>query len=106
VIVEALDGIGQRNLMSQLGAAYKAINAPIGELARRTLLVSTRALSGDDATYNALEKELASVAAQRNTLTGRMIALIEAAEFQGTPVNGDEAHELIAAAQRLIDSVH
>jgi hypothetical protein len=106
VIVEALDGgVPQREIVSRLAAAYKQINAPLGELGRRTLRISTRALSGDDATYNALEEEIASVAAQRNVIAARMIAILEAAAFNNAHVDEGEANELIAAAGRLIDSV-
>ena len=60
VIVEALDeSVPQRETLSRLAAAYKQINAPLGELGRRTLMISTRALTGDAATYNALEEEIA-----------------------------------------------
>jgi hypothetical protein len=83
VIVEALDeSIPQRATVSRLAAAYKQINAPLGELGRRTLMISTRALAGDDGTYNALEEEIAGVTAQRNAIAGRMIAILEAAAFE------------------------
>jgi len=107
VILEALDEeIPQRDALSRLAAAYKQINAPLGELGRRTLMISTRALAGDDATYNALEEEITSVSAQRNTIAGRMIAILEGAAFEHAHVDEDEAHQLIDAAERLIDSVH
>jgi hypothetical protein len=106
VIVEVLDGgVAQREIISRLAAAYKAINAPLGELGRRTLRMSTRALSGDDATYNALEEEIASVTAQRNAIAGHMIATLEAAAFNNAHVDEGEANDLIASANQLIESV-
>jgi hypothetical protein len=106
VIVEALDeSVPQRATLSRLAAAYKQINAPLGELGRRTLMISTRALTGDDATYNALEEEIAGVTAQRNVIAGRMIAILEAAAFEHAPVDEEEARHLIAAAAGLIESV-
>ena len=106
VIVEALDeSVPQRETLSRLAAAYKQINAPLGELGRRTLMISTRALTGDAATYNALEEEIASVTAQRNAIAGRMIAVLEAAAFQHMHVDEDEARRLTDAAGRLIESV-
>ena len=106
VLVEVLDDeITQRETLSRLAAAYKAINAPIGELGRRTLMLSTRALAGDDATHNALEAQIGSVTAQRNAIADRMIAILEAAAFNGAHVNEEEARDLIDAADRLIDSV-
>jgi arylsulfatase A-like enzyme len=106
VIVEALDEeIPQRDTLTRLAAAYKGINAPLGELGRRTLMISTRALAGDDETYNALEEEISSVTAQRNAIAGRMIAILEAAAFEHAQFDQDEAHQLIEAAERLISSV-
>jgi len=106
VIIEALDSnIPQRATLSRLAAAYKAINAPIGELGKRTLRLSTRAISADDATYNAFETQIAGVTAQRNAIAGRMIALLEAAAFGHGHLDEHEANELIGAAERLIDSV-
>jgi hypothetical protein len=103
VLVEVLDAPdAQHDTLSRLGAAYKAINAPLGELARRTLMISTRALSGDDATYSALEAQIASLTTQRNAIAGRMIALIEAAEFEHASIDEHEANELIEAAYGLI----
>jgi arylsulfatase A-like enzyme len=106
VIVEALDeSVAQRATLSRLAAAYKQINAPLGELGRRTLMISTRALAGDDATYNALEEEIAGVTAQRNAIAARMITILEAAAFERAHVDEDEARRLIDAADQLIDSV-
>jgi hypothetical protein len=103
VLVEVLDAPdAQHDTLSRLGAAYKAINAPLGELARRTLMMSTHALSGDDATYSALEAQIASLTTQRNAIAGRMIALIEAAEFEQARIDEHEANELIEAAYGLI----
>jgi hypothetical protein len=90
---------------SSRNVTYKQINAPLGELGRRTLMISTRALAGDDATYAALEEEIASVTAQRNAIAGRMIAILEAAAFEHAHVDEDEARQLIDAAGRLIESV-
>ena len=105
-IVEVLDGVvPQREIVSRLAAAYKAINAPLGELGKRTLRISTRALSGDDATYTALEAEIARVTAQRNAIASSMIAILEAAAFNHAHVDEGEANDLIRAADRLIDSV-
>jgi hypothetical protein len=106
VIVEALDGgVPQREIISHLAAAYKAINAPLGELGRRTLRISTRALSGDDATYSTLEAQIANLTAQRDAIAQRMIAILEAAAFSNAHVDEGEANDLIAAANGLLESV-
>jgi hypothetical protein len=106
VIVEALDGgVPQREIISRLAAAYKAINAPLGELGRRTLRMSTQAISGDDAGYSAFDANITSLTAQRNVIAGRMIAILEAAAFNNAHVDEGEANDLIASANRLIESV-
>jgi arylsulfatase A-like enzyme len=105
VIIEALDGVPQRETISRLAAAYKQINAPLGELGRRTLRVSTRAIAGDDNAYARFEDEIGDLTATRNAIAGRMIAILEAAAFNHAHVDEGEANELIAAANRLIDSV-
>jgi hypothetical protein len=48
----------QRDTFTHLASAYKAINAPLGELGRKTLELSTTALVSDDATYATLEEQL------------------------------------------------
>ncbi len=92
----------------QLARAYKQIDATVGRLGLESLAVSTRALASNDpndATYTQLEGELASVSAQRDALAARMIALLEGAEFGGTPINAKQAHKLIAQAQALLHDV-
>ena len=106
VIVEALDeSVPQRETLSRLAAAYKQINAPLGELGRRTLRMSTHAISGDDAGYGAFETDIASLTAQRNAIAAHMIAILEAAAFNNAHVDEGEANDLIASANQLIESV-
>src|SRR5262249_61314571 len=105
VLVEILDGpTPQAALYSQLANAYKAINAPLGTLGRRTLELSTAAVLADDATYAAFEVQLESLTAARNAIASRMIAILEGAEFAHTPINAGEAQQLIQAANALIRS--
>ena len=104
-IVEVFDGeVPQREIVSRLAAAYKQINAPLGELGRRTLMISTRAIAADDATYGAFEAKIAGLTAQRNAIASRMITILEAAAFNHAHVDEGEANDLIRAADRLIDS--
>ena len=85
----------------QLAQAYKQINAPVGEFGLTTLQASTNALKGDDATYASIENQLMSLTSQRNTLAGKMIAALEAATFNGQPINVQAAQSWIAQAQSL-----
>ena len=106
VLVEVLDGpTPQAALYAQLAGAYKAINAPLGTLGRRTLELSTAAVLADDATYAAFDAQLQALTVERNTLAARMIAILEGAEFAHTAINPEEAAQLIRAANALLKAV-
>lgn len=92
--------------LSALAAAYKEINAPLGKLGFRTLTgISTAALSGDDATYGALEARIGAITARRNEIAGEMIAMLEGAAFDHHPVDEARAWQLVAEAQALLASI-
>ena len=112
VILELLD---RNNLPSslhahsdtllQLGQIYKQINAPFGELAKSTLKVSTYAIESDsagDAVYNNLENQIASWTAERDELTSQIKSMLEAAEFNGQPINEQKAFHIIVEGQALL----
>jgi hypothetical protein len=96
---------GRDETLSDLAAAYKAINAPRGELGRKSLRIATNALTGDAATITALDGRLNDLTARRNALAGRMIALLEAAAFENRPIDPGEARRLIERADDLLASV-
>jgi hypothetical protein len=86
-----------------LANAYKQINAPRGLLGATTLPgISTAALAGNDLVYNALEARIESLTAQRNEIAGKMIAMLEAAEFDNKPIDERAARGLIDQAQDLL----
>jgi hypothetical protein len=93
-----------------LAQMYKRINAPVGELGLASLEASTKALESgnatDDSTYTDLEHKLISITSERDALASQMIALLEGAEFDGQPINGSQAQDLIAQGQALIDQVN
>ena len=91
-------------LLSNLAAAYKAINAPRGELGRRSLKISTRALTGD-VTLGGIDDGLNDLTARRNAIAGRMIAMLEAAAFDDQPIDSDDARRLVDEAQDLLAAV-
>ena len=113
VILEVLD----RNILPKslhahsdtllkLGQIYKQINAPFGELASSTLTVSTYALQSDaagDATYTALENQIASWTAQRDDLTAQIQSILEGTEFNGEAINEQKAKHLIDRGRALLD---
>jgi hypothetical protein len=89
-----------------LAAAYKQINAPVGELALASLKISTTALAGDDATYNKLEGQLQLITAVRDELAASMFDRLSAAEFGGKHVSHGEALTMVSQANALIDYVN
>ncbi len=108
-LVEALerhalpDSIADSEILFRvLARAYKQINAPVGELGKKTLAISTKALSGDDATYAALESQLAAIATERDAIAGQMIQRLEAAEFQGARLDLDDTLDLLKQAGALL----
>jgi hypothetical protein len=95
-----------RDTLSDLAEAYKQINAPLGQLGRKTLVgISTQALKGSDATYAALEDKIVDLTHRRNEIAGRMIAILEGAAFDHQRVDQGEARRLIDQAQDLLKSI-
>jgi len=93
-------------LLSQLAQAYKAINAPRGELGARTLTgISTIALNGDDGTYARLEDKIQNITAERNRIAGQMIAILEGTEFGGQSFSEAEVQRLITEAEALLEEI-
>jgi hypothetical protein len=112
VIFEVLDGEAlpqslrdHDETLSALGAAYKAINAPLGELGRKSLRIATHDLVSDATTIDALDGRINVLTARRNAIASEMIAMLEAAEFQNQPVDRDAAAALIDRARDLLESL-
>jgi hypothetical protein len=93
-----------------LAQIYKQIDACVGQLGLASLKVSTRALesgnSSDDSTYTNLENQLISITHQRDALAAQMIALLEGSEFSGQVINDQQAQQLIAQGQALLNQVN
>lgn len=109
VLVEALKGEGlaerlgeKRGLFVELAQVYKQINAPVGQLGLMTLARSTQALQGDAATYATIENQLIALNAQRNAIASEMIAMLNAAAFDGTSIDAERAHDLIRQGENLL----
>ena len=93
--------------LKQLGQIYKKINTPFGDLSENTLRVSTFAITSDspgDVTYTVLENLISSWTAERNVLTSEIKSKLEAAEFNGTPIDEHQARRIIRKGQQLLDS--
>ncbi|HVN07354.1 MAG TPA: hypothetical protein VMV61_00145 [Patescibacteria group bacterium] len=92
-----------------LAAALKRINAPLGPLSQDALKISTVALNGNDAndaTYNFLTNEISTITTIRDNLAGRMLNLLEDAEFNGRAIRPGQALPLIIEADALQAYVH
>jgi hypothetical protein len=87
----------------ELGAVYKQIDAPVGQLGLSTLKLSTKALEGSDATYNRIENRLIALTTQRNEIVGQMISMLNAAAFSGQPINERQARSLIQQGEALLE---
>jgi len=96
---------GDRNLIARLAQAYKDINAPVGQLGRKTFAISTAALTGDDSTYRILEAQLTRLTNERNAIAQKMIAMLEGVAFDGQPIEPIRAELLIVEADLLMRSV-
>ncbi|HVR08887.1 MAG TPA: alkaline phosphatase family protein [Thermoanaerobaculia bacterium] len=93
----------QRAVAEQLGGIYKQINAPFGAFGMSTLMASTRALAGDDATYTSIEGQIAGLTAQRDALAAPIRTALNDAAFHRKPLDPQQASAWIAQAQSLLD---
>lgn len=115
VLVEVLDPAAlpaslqaQRDAFVQLATVYKQINAPVGALAVASLAVSTAAITSDsagDATYAQLENELASLTTDRDTVAGKIAAVLDGAAFGGQAIDATQAQRLVSDAKALLTRV-
>jgi hypothetical protein len=90
----------------ELAVAFKQINAPLGQLAKDSVKISTAALKGDSATYANLEGKLASITTFRDSLSSQMLPLLEKAEFNGGKITELQEIALTLQARLLIAYVH
>src|SRR5579859_1012610 len=93
----------------RLAQTYKAINAPLGPLAKASLQISTATLASgdpsDDAKYQHAETFLAGVTSARDALAAKMIAALDAAEFHDIPVDPGHAFVWATEADLLVAAV-
>ena len=95
----------RRNLPTYLALrdVYKQLNAPFGVFAMSTLQASTRAIrSTDDARYNSIEDQIATLTTSRDTLASSIKNALNSAFFGGGAFNVSQANSWIAQANALI----
>ena len=114
VIVEAIDSLlltgplSTNTAFQNLATIYKQINAPFGQLANDTLVISTAALAStttNDAMYTALRGKIAAWTNLRDTIAGKMRAVLSGAAFSGQTINEPRATQYISLAQGLLAEV-
>ena len=94
--------------LTQLAQVLKQINACVGELGLDSLKISTTALesrSPGDKTYNQIETKLGEITGQRDNIAQQMVILLEEAEFNNQPINVQQARQLIAQGNALLEEV-
>jgi hypothetical protein len=92
-----------------LAQVYKQLNAPFGQFAMDTLKASTRALASNDtgdATYTSIEGQIESLTAQRDALAVQIKAVLKGAAFNGQVISRQQAQQLIAQSQALLNQAH
>jgi hypothetical protein len=109
VMIEAINAdalpsslLAHSETLRELGAVYKQINAPVGQLGLSTLKESTKALEGNDQTYSQIENALIALTSERNAIAGQMISMLNAAAFGGIAINEEHARDLIQQAENLL----
>ncbi len=100
----------QLPLVDTLGAVYKQLDAPFGQFAHDSEIVSTRAVASNtpaDVIYRAWDAQLQACLSERDTVATQIASLLDADEFGGGGrVDAFGTVPLIVSAQRLISEMH
>ena len=96
-----------RETLLRLGNVYEQVNASFGQFGLDLLTASTRALksgsSTNDSTYVSIESSIENLTTQRDALAAQIKAALNAAAFDGQPLNERQAKRWIDKAESLID---
>jgi hypothetical protein len=105
VLVEAFDAGALGASYQVLAVAYKRIDAPLGDLAMKTLAAATVALAGSsagDAGFREYAARAAALEADRDRLAAQMAALLEGAAFKGSAIDPGAAEGLVEQSNALL----
>jgi hypothetical protein len=92
---------------TDLGTAYKQINAPFAQFALDTLTASTAALKAtDELKYDSIETQIANLTVERDQLAGDIRAALNDAASGKASIGNDQAKAWITQAQSLLDRAH
>ena len=96
--------------VSKLGAAYKQINAPVGQLSLDSISFATKAMlstSAGDQTYINADARIADWTTRRDALAAEMIRLLDTTgPSEGDGWDDTSARDLIKEAKSLLAEVH
>jgi hypothetical protein len=95
-----------RHGVTKLGDVYKQLNAPFGAFGTDTLSASTRAIAGDDATYDTLESAIADLTSQRDVLAAAIRSGLDGAAFGGQKLRERQIRQWVTQAQALLAQAH
>ena len=98
-----------RGSLQALGAAFKQLNAPFGELGMASLKVATAGIqtgsATDDSAYQAMDARITDWTARRDALAGQIAGVLDGAEFGGQAASEATIKHLTHAANALIQEV-
>jgi hypothetical protein len=112
VITELFDkralgkGLDSKSI-TDLGTAYKQVNAPFAQFALDTLTASTAALKAtDELKYDSIETQITNLTVERDQLVGNIRAALNDAAAGKSTIGNDQAGAWITQAQSLLDRAH
>jgi hypothetical protein len=100
---------GNQPGFEQLAAAYKQLNACVGQFGLDSLAVDTEALTSataDDLLYTKLESKLAALGAQRDVVASKIRSLLNAAGFNGSTLSASTVSSYVKQANALLKKMH
>jgi hypothetical protein len=71
----------------QLSEAFKQLNAPLGDLGRASLVLSNRAVTGNDQDYARYLETIGGITNERDQLVNQIKTALDGAAFNNRPVN-------------------
>jgi hypothetical protein len=89
----------------ELAAAYKQLNAPLGELGLASLAYANSSVPSDDKTYARYLSKIGNITAERDALASEIKKVLTDAAFSNRPVDLGSAISLDVRARELIERV-
>jgi hypothetical protein len=101
------EGEHHEDVIAQLGADYKQLNAPFGSFGVDTLTASTKAIANtDEVAYDRLETKIANLTLRRNDLAGAIREALNDDSFGNDGQDQQQARAWMRQAESLIAQAH